>query len=666
MSVEYARHLLAPTRLTPQRLAAVPAALGVVLGVGLAMFVDGQRPAAWGVVGCALAAITAAVTIAGLAQWRIGRPLLGALGCGAGLVALGLASMAWSPMPGDALEEGTRGALYLLAFGLPLLRRWTPADLRRLLWLVTAAVSVVGLVVVARGIADEPSGVWAADGRLVGPIGYVNATASLWLLGFVPALGTAIDPRSSRQLAGAALGAAVLMATLIVLTQSRGATVSAAVATMALLVVTRLRVRSLLAVALVAAALAGGWSLLSGVRDAANADHGLAAPGSDALLVGLALSLICGALWSGLVGLRQLDPRLPSRRLALLAVAVAAVLGLTAATGNPISFAGDRWHDLTTVGYGRVEKTDTRLAGGLGSNRPDFYRVALHDLRAAPLHGDGLGGFRVSYLERRRSPEAPRYVHSEPLDVATALGIPGLLLAIAALGLALRAAAQALRRSLDDHLPQVAALTGAGAVLLHACFDWTWAFPAIALPAMVLLGAAARGQAAGRPRTIDAAPPSRAVRIGLRTTTLLLMALFLVLAFGSAAQQRATDLAGRDPDAAIAWARRAAKVTPSSTPVTLEGLLELRRGRFAAADAALTRAVDRTPDEWFARLERAIARSRLGRLGEATGDCRAAMRLYPSNGVVRRTCVAIADRRTVDPIAVERDLYAPTRARDAG
>ncbi|WP_320672279.1 O-antigen ligase family protein [Patulibacter defluvii] len=659
MPVEHAARLHAAPRLTAERLAAAPAAAGVVLGAGLATFIDGQRPAAWGIVGCALTVLVVAIATSGFGRWPHERPLRIALVCGAALALLGLASIAWTPMPGDAFEEGIRGLLYLLAFALPLLRRWTPDDLRRLLWLVVAAIAVVAVVTVLRGAAHDPLGIWGADRRLQGPVGYVNVGAALWLLGLVVALGIAVDARASRQVAGAGFGAAVLFATLIVLTQSRGAIISAVAAVALLLVLTELRLRSLAAVGLLAAALLGAWPSLHDVRTAGD---GLDAAGAEALLVGLAIGLIGAVAWSALVALPRLDPGIGGRRRALVVVVVVALAATTVAAGNPLTFAGDRWHDVTTSGYGTINARDTRLSGGLGSDRGDFYRVALRDLRANPLRGDGLGGFRVSYLEHRDGSEAPRYAHSEPLDVAAALGLPGLLLAAAALALALVGVARTLRAQARDRLPALVAVTAVGAVLLQASFDWTWAFPAVVLPTLVLLGAVARGTRAAAPTDADA-PRAQRPRTAL-AIALPLLALFGVLATASAAEQRATDLAGTDPAAAISWARRAAALTPSSTPPALEGLLELRRGRFAAADAALSRAVGRAPDEWFGRLERSIARARLGRTAEAAADCRVAARRYPSNPVVREVCAAIDRRQPLDPLAIERRLYAPTRARD--
>ena len=58
----------------------------------------------------------------------------------------------------------------------------------------------------------------------------------------------------------------------------------------------------------------------------------------------------------------------------------------------------------------RNETTSTHLLT-LGSNRYDFWRVAIHQFREHPVGGIGARGFRVAYLGARRSPETPARAH---------------------------------------------------------------------------------------------------------------------------------------------------------------------------------------------------------------------------------------------------------------
>ncbi len=57
----------------------------------------------------------------------------------------------------------------------------------------------------------------------------------------------------------------------------------------------------------------------------------------------------------------------------------------------------------------------SRLVSGLGSDRYDFYRVALDEFAAHPLVGIGADNFRQQYLAHGRSDETPHYPHSVEL-----------------------------------------------------------------------------------------------------------------------------------------------------------------------------------------------------------------------------------------------------------
>ena len=88
---------------------------------------------------------------------------------------------------------------------------------------------------------------------------------------------------------------------------------------------------------------------------------------------------------------------------------------------------------------------------GLGSNRYDFFRVALDEFEAHPVAGIGVDNFQEQYLRRGRSDETPRYPHSVELRTLTETGLIGALLAVVGLAAALVAGWRAMRR-VDDAL----------------------------------------------------------------------------------------------------------------------------------------------------------------------------------------------------------------------
>src|SRR5204862_2689970 len=97
-------------------------------------------------------------------------------------------------------------------------------------------------------------------------------------------------------------------------------------------------------------------------------------------------------------------------------------------------------------GYG-ANGSGSRLTSGLGSNRYDFYRVALNEFAAHPVAGIGADNFQQQYLRRGRSEETPRYPHSVEMRTLAQTGVVGTLLALAGLAAALAAAGAAVWRA---------------------------------------------------------------------------------------------------------------------------------------------------------------------------------------------------------------------------
>lgn len=159
------------------------------------------------------------------------------------------------------------------------------------------------------------------------------------------------------------------------------------------------------------------------------------------------------------------------------AVATIAALSVIAAIGVVVA------HRESTPARGA---TAERLAD-VGSTRGDYWRVALDAFGDEPLLGTGAAGFRVEWLREREVSEGAVDAHSLYLEIAAELGIVGLLLLAAlACGVA-SCAASTLRRD-----PTLATGPVAGLVMLalHAAVDWDWEMPAIALPMLLLAGAA--------------------------------------------------------------------------------------------------------------------------------------------------------------------------------
>ena len=381
---------------------------------------------------------------------------------------------------------------------------------------------MIGLALVRRaarrrGRARAPATRCSPVGGWSIPSGYANANAAQWLMAFWPALLLARSARLPWALRGLLAGGAVLLAEVALLSQSRGSLYATPVMlvlvfallpgrarTFALLVPGRRRASAAAAPAVLrvgdhleqrAARTAppctapprrpsrrrwrSGWSWRPRRRDREPA-HAL---GERARRVR--------------TGVRR------GRDGALVAV----LAGGLVAAGNPVT----RVNTAGTV-QGRLRRRQHRQppVSGLGSNRYDFYRVALDEFAAHPLLGIGADNFQQQYLAHGRSEETPTIPHSVELRTLAETGLVGRAARARRPGAALLAAAGAALRSPDPLARAVAAAALAGFAywVVHGSFDWFWEFAGLGAPAFALLGLAC----ALAPRRREAPSPRSASR----------------------------------------------------------------------------------------------------------------------------------------------------------
>jgi O-antigen ligase len=537
--------------------------------------------------------------------------------------------------------------------------------------LVVAGISVLALVALARNAPSEFLG-----GRLAWPTGYSNATASLWLVSAFPAVALSIDRTLHWALRGAVLGAATLLLATSVLSQSRGAAGAALLTAIVLVALVPRRWPALGALGLVGLAVAVCWDRLTAVREA-RAVPDLLARSADArtavLLAAVAVAILAAAAAYAGARLAHEDRwirvrRLADRALALLA-ALVVVAGVVALALSP-GWVERRWDDFRAGGYEQVESGTTRFTGELGSNRYDFYRVALDEFQRRPLAGTGADNFAVAYLRDRRSPESPRYPHSLLFQLLAGLGTLGTA-AFGAFGVAVLVAFGRRQRQRDTaaRVAAAGALTGGAVWLLHGLADWLWMFPALGLLAFALLGLAARG---GGVVALDAAidvprPPAVLRSLPVRAGAIV-AALGLALSFalpGIAARFTSAALeddhtSARDLDRL----ERAADFEPlSAQPLLALAVVARRAGDPARAHSALLEAVDREPENWFAWFELGLADAGRGDRDGALESIARAAELNPRQPVVADVGRRVAAGERVDPEAVEAKLSDQLRVR---
>jgi tetratricopeptide (TPR) repeat protein len=663
---------LAPLRVAP---ATVPALVAMALFVVWATSQAGYPVTHWapgGLIVLALLGITLGVV--GLDVKAVPLPVKIAVGCLAGYTALSFASILWAAVPGDAWEGANRTLLYLLVFALFAL--WPQRGRSAALLLETWVLAMIGLAVYVALHVDAAAGsparlaILVPGGRLVYPSGYANANAAQWLMAFWPALLLAREARLHWSVRGLLAGGAVLLAGVALLSVSRGSLYATPVVLVLVFALLPGRVRTFVLLVPVAAGIAAFAPSVLRVGERLEGGQNAEAAVHTAVTATLLAALVAGlvvALGAAIEQRRAYSASTAVRvrrglgALAILTL-VAIVIGGLAAAGNPVKRIEHGLHTFK-VGYAANSKSGNRLVSGLGSNRYDFYRVALDEFAAHPLVGIGADNFQQQYLAHGRSEETPHYPHSVELRTLAETGLVGALLALVGLGAALVAAARGLRG--PDQLGRAvvaAALVGFGYWVVHGSFDWFWEFAGLGAPAFALLGlacglaprAAETSSAYGRWRSAG----RRRLVIGLGACAAVLAALSLAAPWLSQLEiESAARVWPKAPQTAYARLNDAARLNPlSDEPYLVAGSIALRFGDLARADHEFALALERSPGDAYATLERGAIASTEGNRRAALALIERAARLNPRDPLTRQALQLAREGKRVDVDELNRSI----------
>ncbi len=659
-----------------------------------------------------------------------------AVACLAAYTALSFLSILWAGVPGDAWEGADRTLLYLLVFALfaccP--QRGATAALLVCAW--TLAVSGVALFAVlhVNAAAGSVARLQALlpGGRLVYPAGYANADAAQWLVAFWPALLMARSARLPWGLRGALAGGAVVLAEVALLSQSRGALYATPVMVALVFALLPGRVRTFALLVPVAAGVGAAAPAVLRVGDRLSAAEGAApgaaaAHGASAAVHGASTAIVLSALVVGLVVAvgaavesRRSFSRSAQARVHRVLAAVAAVLlvallaGGWAAAGDPVARVRHAWDTFKSPrGYAANSTNGSRLTGGLGSSRYDFYRVALDEFAAHPVGGVGADNFAEQYLAHGRGDETPHYPHSVELRTLLETGLVGALLAVVGLSAALVACRRAVVRNPDPLARAVAAAAVAGFAywVVHGSFDWFWEFAGLGAPAFALLGlacalaprtAAASGVSApatpeapslsfstasatagppsttGAPSTAATAAaaltsrsPTRVPRPRWARACAVVVGAIAVLAATASLTapwlsrlqvQSAANIWVRTPPQAYARLDDAARLNPlSDEPYVVAGSIALRLGEVGRAEREFALALRRTPGDAYATLEQGAIASARGERREALELLERAAHLSPRDPLVREALARVRSGRRVDVGELNRSILLNAR-----
>jgi tetratricopeptide (TPR) repeat protein len=579
-----------------------------------------------------------------------------ALGALAAYTALSFLSILWAAVPGDAWDGANRTLLYLAVFAL--FACWRQRAVSAALLLAAWTLALIALAVFVALHLDTSSAAHLRTlipgGRLEYPSGYANANAAQWLMAFWPALLLARAKSLPWGLRAALAGGAVLLAEVALLSQSRGSLYATPVMVVLVFALLPGRTRSFallvpVAIGIGAAApavLRVGDNLRGEAVTTAAVHSAIAAMFAAAVAVGLVVAL-------GAVVEKRLDERSTRRargglRVAALVALVAVIGGGFVGFGNPVARVERGWQTFKG-GYAADHTSGSRLTSGLGSNRYDFYRVALDEFLHHPLLGIGADNFEQQYLAHGRSEETPHYPHSVELRTLAETGLLGTLLALVGLGAALVAAARALRS--DDALVRTvagAALAGFGYWVVHGSFDWFWEFAGLGAPAFALLGIACALAPARRPVTERvSAPAGGAWRGRLAVAAAALGTLSAAASLGAPwlsqlQVQNAARVWTRAPQVAYARLHKAARLNPLSDEAYLvAGSIALRYGELTLAEREFELALARTPDDAYATLERGAIASAKGERAAALALLERAVRLDPREPLTRQALTLV-------------------------
>jgi tetratricopeptide (TPR) repeat protein len=628
-----------------------------------------------------------------------------AIGCLAAYTVLSFLSILWAGVPGDAWDGANRTLLYLLVFTL--FAGWRQRGASAALLLCGWTLALIALAAFAALHVNGSASLAGTfpGGRLIYPLGYPNGAAAQWLMAFWPALLLARSARLHWALRALLAGGAVLLGDVALLSQSRGSLYATPV--MLLLAFSLLpgRVRTFAALVPIAlgigvtapAVLRVGDHLQSGANGGAALHSATIAMFAAALLVALAV----GA-WAEIETRRTFSAHAAARMhrtvggVAIATLLVVLVGGLVAA-GDPIARIRSGVHTFKT-GYS-ADSSGNRLISGLGSNRYDFYRVAVDQFDSHPIVGIGADNFAQQYLRHGRSAETPHYPHSVELRTLTETGLVGGLLGLLGSCAALTACAAAIRRAPDElaRVVAAAALSGFAYWVAHGSVDWFWEFAGLGAPAFALLGIGCslagseqesslagsehEGSLAGSERESSPAGLGKKMVLRARATRTRdararstyfwkasLRASLVIVALAAAGSLLAPWLAQRQlQHAARVWPRApltayaelqsAAALDPLSSSAQLTaGSIALRFNDFARADHQFALALRRTPDDAYATLERGAIASQLGARSRALRLLRRAVVLNPRDPLARQALARVEHGARVDVTALNRSI----------
>src|SRR4051794_13356480 len=577
-----------------------------------------------------------------------------------GLALWSALSIGWGATPDGSWDAANRDVGYALAVGCAIAAgASTPHALRRIACGVLLAVTLAALWALAGAIAP---GVWhdaARAARLRAPLPDFLDLALVCALATPVAVRLAASGTTRVGLRLATLAAAFVLVLALGMTFSRAGVLALAVGLLVAVAAAGARVRTLLAALAVLVAAAPPLAVAYGSDALSTAG----APLADRIDAGRTFGLVALVVLAALLGAAYAALRVEHRAVAAATPPSAAGVGLAAALLALVALlatvaalalsdrglAGSINHgvDQLTEATPAPRRGDASRLPALDSGgRRLLWSEALGAISAKPVDGWGPGAWPVVHARYRASAVPATDARSTVLQVLVERGAVGLALAALALALlvgAVVARLLALPAGPAHHLT-AGVLGAAAASIAGATAVSAWDVPAIMLPLLVLLGAAAArpGIAPHAPAFADPDPLTGGRRWRVLAAGALALALFATSALlpawsrerASAAARAAADprAGAQDLQAAAADARLSAKLDPPAIgPQLAAAAVARRRGRLLEARDQLLQAVREQPDSTAAWAQLSTLALALADRPGALAAARRALSLDPHN-----------------------------------
>jgi O-Antigen ligase len=541
--------------------------------------------------------------------------------------------VSWSESSERSVEEVGRVLTFVAVLALSLSAQDREA-LRRTVRSVGAAIALVGLLALLSRL--EPSWFPKSDlgaflpnveSRLAYPLNYWNGVAALMALGIPLVLAAAVESRglTTQALATAALP---VMALTAYFTLSRGGAIEIVVALAVFLALhpRRLEVLPTLALGAAGAALAIAATTQRGALED-NLQNATAARQGDEMLAVILIVCAGVALLRVALGLAVRHglwprPTVSRQAAAVLAGGLAtAALAVGLASGAPHRLS-NAWDEFKQPGGGSAGPE--RFASASGSGRYQQWQAALDAFSSKPLTGIGPGTYEYWWAREGTLSTFVRDAHNLYLETLAELGIPGLMLLLAALGSVFVVGIGKCRRAEAYERALLAAALAAGAAFVTAAaIDWVWEMTVIPV-AFLLLAAAVLRTSAGARRPAER-KTGKSVKARIALAALALVSLVVIampmLAVRDVRQSQADARAGR-LDSALDAARSAERFEGFAAAPTLQRALVLEaQGNLDAAAAAAQEATRKESTNWRTWFT-------LSRIETESGNAQAAVDAY--------------------------------------